>query len=516
MATELSHEDQNDTKQEHYECICGKNLTKTNDAPHLYNSNSVYCDNCKEEGKPNDIFWHCGKNNIHRSGFDICNNKCIYKYDVSRFREERIPNLFNNIAATRILNYDTDSSNISLDQLLKNEPDDKKYIISKHDQDLLILIHFKQHVDIHLFKLHALPNSINYIKNNCDFQYKVSIPKQAHIYKIDSIKNCTFKDITSKKPAEIINIPHSSTSLNELKCVKYIAIHITSNNDTEKTYLNAIKLLSIPSQSIITSNKHNQQVFDKMKDEYSKINVKSFKSKQFYLLKPTDYSVQETSCDITKCDHLKQLIHILRRYKIFIQQKEKHDINDDEKKFNVSDTDIYYPNVEESAVSEIKTEHIAITKATNTSTISKEEVLKASKQIREDITNSVLPNLLVKVDRMNKEAMKQKKMIYAVKAQQTSNPMKYMTQFTAKMQKQVEQLKLLQKTRDEKIKEIESVSLQRSNINYSQVKLQSIIRDLYNDKYNHTDLLNDFHHLLTFHSQQFEQIYNILTHHRNL
>eukprot|EP01084_Bolivina_argentea_P159401 277614_1 len=119
----------------------------------------------------------------------------------------------------------------------------------------------------------------------------------------------------------------------------------------KKTYLNAIKLLSTPSQTIITSNKHNQQVFDKMKDEYSKINVKSFKSKQFYLLKSRarDYSAQETSCDITKCDHLKQLINILRRYKIFIRQKEKHDINHDEKKFNVSDTHIYYPNVEESA-----------------------------------------------------------------------------------------------------------------------------------------------------------------------
>eukprot|EP01084_Bolivina_argentea_P178165 307988_1 len=143
--------------------------------------------------------------------------------------------------------------------------------------------------------------------------------------------------------------------------------------------------------------------------------------------------------------------------------------------------------------------------------MSKEEALKVcrqlSQQMVEDITKSVLPNLQAKVKRMEKEIMRQKNMIHAVKAQQTCNPMKYMTEFTAKMQDKVEQLKLLKKTRDEKIKQIQSVPLQRSNVDYSTVKSQSIITELYNEKYNHTDLLNDFHHLLRFHFQQFEQIY---------
>eukprot|EP01084_Bolivina_argentea_P008573 16039_1 len=63
-------------------CICGEQLIKIHDISTLYDGYShVKCDECEGTGKVDDIFWHCSKryNEIHRNGFDICNN-CIHKY----------------------------------------------------------------------------------------------------------------------------------------------------------------------------------------------------------------------------------------------------------------------------------------------------------------------------------------------------------------------------------------------------------------------------------------------------
>eukprot|EP01084_Bolivina_argentea_P065127 118733_1 len=60
-------------------CICGKVLTKVNQASIVYEGNSVCCDKCFKMVNDIDIIWHCDDNFniVHPDGFDICNS-CLF------------------------------------------------------------------------------------------------------------------------------------------------------------------------------------------------------------------------------------------------------------------------------------------------------------------------------------------------------------------------------------------------------------------------------------------------------
>eukprot|EP01084_Bolivina_argentea_P312003 540128_1 len=68
---------ENDSKKEaKITCICGKLLTKINDATTLYNGNGAQCDSCNQSGEYNQTFFHCSEasTNIHSGGYDICDS----------------------------------------------------------------------------------------------------------------------------------------------------------------------------------------------------------------------------------------------------------------------------------------------------------------------------------------------------------------------------------------------------------------------------------------------------------
>ena len=147
-----------------------------------------------------------------------------------------------------ILNKDEEESTLTPRQLMWNydESDDKSYIISDADHELLILVNFK--TQIHLKSITI--KSIAKINND----NVSSSPKQIHIYSMQHL-NINFDDLKQLNPDKSIKcstkklkkgqkIMLNKTSKNVLtfKHVLCIAIFIESNqNNTELTHLNGIK-----------------------------------------------------------------------------------------------------------------------------------------------------------------------------------------------------------------------------------------------------------------------------------
>eukprot|EP01084_Bolivina_argentea_P072850 132251_1 len=127
-------------------------------------------------------------------------------------------------------------------------------IVSDVDEELIILIQFKNIIDVHSIRLHALT-----VKNIDD---NLSAPKQVYIYKLDNISK-TFTDLQSIKPnksikcsvkklrkgGQNINLKKDPKNAIQFKSTQYLGIYIQSNqNDTEKTYLNGIQVMGIDSK----------------------------------------------------------------------------------------------------------------------------------------------------------------------------------------------------------------------------------------------------------------------------
>ena len=99
-----------------------------------------------------------------------------------------------------ILNLDDEISNISSNtDILKNERNINKshYIVSDADAELLILIHFKQNVDLKAIKLYASIDNIHTDQAN-ESAEDLSVPKQVYIY-IPRNLNVNFDDMESIK-----------------------------------------------------------------------------------------------------------------------------------------------------------------------------------------------------------------------------------------------------------------------------------------------------------------------------
>lgn len=155
------------------------------------------------------------------------------------------------VRSVQVLNIDDEESTITSDEVLlhDSDPNPAHFIISDADEELLIMIRFKDSIDIQSIKLYALPL-------NDDMKIEdASPPKQVYIFKLSNLDQ-DFEDIKRLKPHK--SIICSSTKLSNgqhvnlrkkiskplaFKKVKYLAIFIESNqHDTEYTYLHGISL----------------------------------------------------------------------------------------------------------------------------------------------------------------------------------------------------------------------------------------------------------------------------------
>eukprot|EP01084_Bolivina_argentea_P043623 80350_1 len=95
--------------------------------------------------------------------------------------------LKNNMNDFQILNVDFHQSTISIQSFpCQDNTNKSSYIVSDADEELLILVEFKQPVDLLLIRLFAL--GLN------DDVEDVSAPKDIHVYKINDL-NKNFDDI---------------------------------------------------------------------------------------------------------------------------------------------------------------------------------------------------------------------------------------------------------------------------------------------------------------------------------
>ena len=166
-------------------------------------------------------------------------------------------NITDCVQTLNVLNVDYDDSNITNNRtelILKSDKNENNnnnaYIISDADQELLILIEFKQHIQLNSIKIWSNTKNVDVDDN------QVSEIKDINIYNLKNL-NIDFNDLYSyksdksiicslkklQKNGQIINLQNDSKNSIKFKNTKYLAIHIKSNqNDTEKTILNAIKL----------------------------------------------------------------------------------------------------------------------------------------------------------------------------------------------------------------------------------------------------------------------------------
>eukprot|EP01083_Nonionella_stella_P022589 62476_1 len=148
----------------------------------------------------------------------------------------------------------------------QNKPNDESFIVSDADEELLILIEFKEIIELHSLQIYAL------IPSNVGDQNELSQPKQVHIYRLASL-NVNFDDMKSLKPdkskkcsakklakGQVVDFKKQSKTAIKFKSVKCIAIYIESNQkDTEQTVLNAIKFKATMDASIPSNNTRTDQ-----------------------------------------------------------------------------------------------------------------------------------------------------------------------------------------------------------------------------------------------------------------
>ena len=185
--------------------------------------------------------------------------------------------LLQNIKIANGLNIDIDQSSMGLHELLTAENvNNESYIISVADEELLILIEFKQIVNLFCIKLYALS-----MDND---QMNVSPPKQIHIYKLDNL-NKNFHDIQSMKPdksikcsinklknGQRINLQKTAKNAVQFKNTKYLAIYIETNqNQTKNTYLNGIHCIGIQNEEYVVQPISSSKTFNRFHDPNNRI-----------------------------------------------------------------------------------------------------------------------------------------------------------------------------------------------------------------------------------------------------
>eukprot|EP01084_Bolivina_argentea_P232759 392217_1 len=254
--------------------------------------------------------------------------------------------LAENIKTINVINIDLSESTMSMEQLFSQQAVASSYVVSDVDEELLILVEFKQSVNLQLIKLYAVPQ---------DDSSEMSPPKQIYVYKIDNLnKNfddikslnkpdkaikCSCKKLLSGQNVKLKNIP-------KFRKIQYLAILIESNqNETETTYLNGIsfhgdhhkdnKMLMQKQEEIANINlftkyrsqSHHKLQLDKsdmknhqklleINEEYFNIEIQGFDSNR--LLKHVDEdknqdkNEESKQCTLNNCLAIKNISLILQ------------------------------------------------------------------------------------------------------------------------------------------------------------------------------------------------------------
>eukprot|EP01084_Bolivina_argentea_P277853 474514_1 len=190
-----------------------------------------------------------------------------------------------------------------------------------------------------------------------------SQPQRVHIYKLDNM-NKDFNDIDAIKPdkilkcsskklqkGQIINLKKHSKNALKFNKIKYIAIHIKSNqNDTENTHINGIlfkgKLNNVTNcnNTKDSTNMKECQIITTENDKqidyilHQLHQVKNEPIKSLNVFKP--YNIHpNTHCKLKQCLSVNRLNDILKSYHIFIANQ----LNNSQKRKYIS-MDNIYPN----------------------------------------------------------------------------------------------------------------------------------------------------------------------------
>eukprot|EP01084_Bolivina_argentea_P172994 299638_1 len=243
------------------------------------------------------------------------------------------------IKTFQILNVDKNESTISIEDVaLKKKVDTESYVISDADEELLILVEFKDIINLETITIFSLS------QNNSN--HDISPPKQVDVYKMKNL-NISFADLTSLKPDKSIICSlkklHKGQNIKLKKTIKfkqtrYLAVYIKSNqNDAENTYINSIQFKQ--SQGFRQIDPSNTKEDCKLETTES-IDIENMLQQQVnvlsdirsnYLFEFNDIYGRNKSHDFchksTECTHLQRIRSILIKYNSYITDKRQYNKN---------------------------------------------------------------------------------------------------------------------------------------------------------------------------------------------
>eukprot|EP01084_Bolivina_argentea_P309696 535745_1 len=281
-------------------------------------------------------------------------------------------NLCNLIKVFNVLNVDKDASTITTEQIPQQGIiNPNNYIISDADEELLILIEFKNIVHLQKIKLYC--SVLDEVEDDVD----ISAPKRIHVYKLNNL-NVNFDDIKSLTPNKSISCSCKKlykgqniklSNIIKFKKTKYVAIYTETNqNDTENTYINAIsfhgradehklgKQLTIKPISNNPSTENNKLFlgFDDskltdqphatiLKDIIAKCNsAEILPINTRNLLTNNALTNDECEYMVMQCKCFKRICNILTKYHQFISKQQQLRSEDEKTSLNEVDLDDIY------------------------------------------------------------------------------------------------------------------------------------------------------------------------------
>eukprot|EP01084_Bolivina_argentea_P248624 415920_1 len=428
-------------------------------------------------------------------------------------------NLRSHVNIIQILNIDSDASTLSAQQLLSTDNTEiDSYILSDVDEEIIILVEFKEFVDLQSIKLCAL----SFDENN---EHDTSPPKQVHVYKLDNISK-NFEDLKSIKPDKTVKCSskkltaYQSIKLKKIgirfKKTRYLAIYIESNqNDTEKTHLNGIKLngqlnenkqdnisvnheetvlevdLSILSKKHHFNKNHNEEIifdtnehknrerFREMSTLYSQQTESFNRPDSTCLLDSTQVEMEQKSaeCVLSECPHLKRLCNSLMIYHTFTAQNLSNDQTTEPKTIQIEDEN--QNNDTSNVLCELRRRQY----------IFKQLNEKENSMI---CLNDEFENVSFSLEHLDETKLNQIKHII----KQGENIKKDVAIMVVEME--LKNLVVVQRVSDATIMDDENNSVVNQITNGFDCDIDI------------ASILNDFHHLIQVHAHQFEDIYNIL------
>ena len=168
---------------------------------------------------------------------------------------DKIVNVNGLIKTIKVLNRSNEDSTIS-DKMFGANTNitESQYIVSDADCELLILIEFREDIDLETISFHACMKTNNDDDDEDDEEKDISAPKKVFIYKVDSL-NKDFDDALAAKPdlklsldknklksGQIVKLKKKAKASIKFGKIDKLMIYITSNQDeTDQTYISGLR-----------------------------------------------------------------------------------------------------------------------------------------------------------------------------------------------------------------------------------------------------------------------------------